>query len=128
MAKYGEEVVEGISAGLLNLDDTVTWKAKHFFKERRIKVRMTKLKSPDYFVDEQVNGDFILLKHEHYFKPIQNGTIMIDQFRYELPYAMLGKLLNKLYMEKYLTRLIGERNEAIKKAAESNGWKQFLNT
>jgi ligand-binding SRPBCC domain-containing protein len=127
MASYGEKVIEGVSSGLLNLNDTVTWKAKHLFKERRLKVRITQLKSPDYFVDEQVSGDFILLKHEHYFKPIQNGTIMIDQFRYELPYAILGKLLNKVYMVKYMTRLINERNEAIKKAAESNGWKQFLN-
>jgi ligand-binding SRPBCC domain-containing protein len=54
------------------------------FKERLLKVKITFLQSPHTFIDEQVEGDFAMLKHEHFFKPIQNGTLMIDQFRYEI--------------------------------------------
>ena len=126
MQNYAEKIIDGTMSGLMKLDDTVTWKAKHFFKERILKVKLTQFQSPEYFADEQVKGDFKMMKHEHYFKPVENGTILIDQFSYEMPHKILGTLINKIYIKKYLSRLLAERNAAIKKAAESNGWKQFL--
>jgi len=126
MSKYEEKIVKGTVTGLMNLHDEVTWKAKHIFKERVLTVKITELKKPDYFVDEQVSGEFVLLKHEHYFKPVENGTIMIDQLRYEIKRGLIGKLFNQLYLEKYMRRLLSERNEIIRKLAEGNQWKQFL--
>lgn len=127
MARHEEKIVDGTLSGLMNLDDTVTWTAKHFFKLRRLKVAVTRLKNPDFFVDEQVEGDFRSMKHEHYFKPVENGTIMIDQFHFETPHGLAGRLLNRFYLEKYMRGLLLQRNELIKRAAEGNLWKQFLN-
>jgi hypothetical protein len=126
MNSYNEIPIDGKLNGLLNENETVTWKAKHFFKERILKVQLTSLQSPHAFVDEQVEGDFKKMKHEHFFKPIENGTIMIDQFYFETPYGMIGKWLNALYLTKYLERLLTERNKVIKTVAESNQWKQFI--
>ncbi len=126
MTRFEEKIVDGVMSGLMNEQDTVTWKAKHLFKERMLKVKLTQMKRPDYFIDEQAEGDFALMKHEHYFKPIENGTIMIDQFRYELKQGIIGKIVNRLYLENYLNRLLAERNAFIQKAAEGNQWKQFL--
>jgi len=126
MRKYEEKIVKGTMTGLMDLNDEVTWKAKHLFKERVLRVKLTELKRPDYFADEQADGEFTMMKHEHYFKPIENGTIMIDQFHYEIKHGFFGKVVNKFYLENYITRLLKERNEVIKKAAESNQWKQFL--
>lgn len=126
MTGYAEKIVKGTVSGLMNLNDEVTWSAKHLFKERVLTVKLTELKRPDYFADEQVAGDFALMKHEHYFKPVENGTIMIDQFRFETKHGFFGKLVNQFYLEKYMTRLLNERNAAIKKIAESSQWKQFL--
>ena len=127
MTKHEEKVIEGTTSGLMNLNDTVTWSAKHLMKQRILKVQITKMQSPDFFVDEQVRGDFAMMKHEHYFKPIENGTIMIDQFHYEVPKGLAGKLVNRFYLEKYITGLLAKRNEMIKTAAEGNQWKQFIN-
>ena len=127
MTKHEEKVIEGTTSGLMNLNDTVTWTAKHLMKQRILKVQITKMQSPDFFVDEQVRGDFAMMKHEHYFKPIENGTLMIDQFHFETPKGFIGNLLNKFYLEKYLTSLLLKRNEMIKKIAESNQWKQYTN-
>ena len=126
MSQHQEKIIAGVMSGLMNEGDTVTWKAKHLFRERILKVKLTKMQRPDYFVDEQVEGDFASMKHEHHFKPIENGTIMIDQFHFESPRGLLGKWFNKIYLENYLKRLLLGRNELIKKAAESNQWKQFL--
>ena len=126
MNRYAEKIVKGTMAGLMNLNDEVTWKARHLFKERVLRTRMTGLERPHYFADEQVEGDFVMMKHEHYFRPVENGTIMIDQFRYEIRYGFLGRLFNQTYLEKYMKRLLSERNAVIRKAAESNQWKQYL--
>ena len=126
MEKYGEKIVKGTPTGLMNVNDEVTWKARHLLKERVLSVRVTELRRPDYFSDEQVSGDFVKMKHEHYFKPIENGTIMIDQFLFEIRHGALGRLINQFYLEKYMKRLLTERNAVIKKTAEGNQWKKFL--
>jgi len=127
MKDYGETAVDGVMQGLMKEGDTVTWKAKHLFKERMLKIRITQLQRPLFFVDEQVQGDFRFMKHEHYFKPAENGTIMIDQFRFQSPKGVLGKLVDTVYLNKYLKKLLEVRIAAIRSAAESSQWKQFLN-
>jgi ligand-binding SRPBCC domain-containing protein len=126
MLKYEEKIVDGVMSGLMNPGDTVTWKAKHLFKLRILKVKITAMGKPGYFVDEQVQGDFAMMKHEHYFKAADNGTIMIDQFHYRSPKGFFGKLVDRFYLHRYITRLLEERNAAIKKIAEGSQWKQFL--
>ena len=127
MSAHEEKIIDGTMSGLMNLNDTVTWTARHLMKQRILKIQITKMQRPDFFVDEQLRGDFVIMKHEHYFKPIENGTLMIDQFHFEAPRGIIGKLLNKFYLEKYMTRLLVARNEMIKKVAEGNQWKQYIN-
>ncbi|HEU4469508.1 MAG TPA: SRPBCC family protein [Flavisolibacter sp.] len=126
MSHYGEKAVGGVMSGLVKEGDTITWQARHLNKERQLEIKITGYSKPDFFIDEQVKGDFVLFKHEHYFKEIENGTIMIDQLRFESPYGFWGRLVNRFYLEKYITRLLEQRNAAIKKASEGNQWKQFL--
>jgi len=126
MKQHDEKIIDGTMSGLMNLNDTVTWTAKHLFKQRRLKIKVTNFHRPEYFTDEQEAGDFKMMKHEHYFKPIENGTIMIDQFHFETLRGFIGKLVTKFYLEKYMTRLLKERNKMIKEVAESNLWKQYL--
>jgi len=127
MTKHKEEAVAGVRFGLIEKDETVTWKARHLFKNRILKTRITAMKKPEMFTDEQAEGDFKLLKHEHHFKPCDNGTIMIDIIDFEAPYGTIGKTFNKLYLTKYLRRLIEHRNRVIKEFAEGGKWKGVLN-
>lgn len=127
MKAHGETIVDGNMSGLMKLGDSVTWKAKHLFKERIMKVKVTQLQRPHSFIDEQVTGDFRMMKHEHYFKPAENGCIMIDQFWFETGKGPAGKLLERFYLENYMKKLLTERNAVIKQAAEGNLWKQYLN-
>ena len=126
MSSYKEQAVAGIRFGLIEKDETVTWQAKHFFKTRLMRVKITEMKKPDMFTDEQVQGDFKMMKHEHYFKPCDNGTILIDLFHFESPYGLLGKWFNGLYLTRYIKRMLEHRNKTIKKFAESDKWKKLL--
>jgi ligand-binding SRPBCC domain-containing protein len=127
MAHTNEQAVAGTTAGLIEFDETVTWKAKHFFKTRFLKVKITAMNRPYSFTDEMVNGDFKSFKHEHYFKQIDNGTLLIDLLSFEAPYGSLGKIAASLFLKRYLKKLLDQRNQAIREYAESEKWKFILN-
>jgi ligand-binding SRPBCC domain-containing protein len=126
MKHYQEEAVAGTRFGLIGKEESVTWKARHFFKTRVLRIRITEMEKPFRFIDEQSQGAFKEMKHEHYFKPCENGTIMIDLFHYECAYGTIGKWFNSLYLTRYLKKLLKHRNKAIKEYAESNKWKRLL--
>lgn len=81
---------------------------------------------PEQFTDEQLEGDFKMMKHEHHFKPCDNGTIMIDLFHFESPYGIIGQWFNSLYLTNYMKRMLEQRNKLIKEYAESDKWKKLL--
>lgn len=126
MQDHKEIAVAGTRFGLIEKDETVTWKAKHLFKERLLKTKITEMKSPSLFIDEQVEGDFKMMKHEHHFKTCSNGTIMIDLFEFESPYGAVGKIFNTLCLTHYMRKLLEKRNSSIREFAESDKWKKIL--
>lgn len=126
MTSTGEKAIAGTTSGLINLDETVTWQAKHLGKTRILKSRITSMKRPTSFTDEMVDGDFKSLKHEHHFKKIDNGTLLIDLFHFETPYGGLGDLFNKIYLTNYLRKLLEARNQLIREYAESEKWRFIL--
>lgn len=127
MAHTTEEAVAGTTSGLIGLDETVTWKAKHLWKTRILKSKITAMKRPLSFTDEMMDGDFKSLRHQHHFKAIDNGTLLIDLFEFEAPYGQLGRLANHLFLTRYLKNLLEHRNSVIKEYAESEKWKFILN-
>jgi ligand-binding SRPBCC domain-containing protein len=126
MSKYKEEAVAGTRIGLIEKDETVTWRARHLFKNRLLRVKITEMKKPEMFTDEQLQGDFKMMKHEHHFKPCENGTLLIDLFSFETPYGVIGRWLNALYLTNYMKKLLEQRNKYIKEVAESGKWKKLL--
>ena len=122
-----EEAIAGVTSGLINLNETVTWKAKHLFKTRQHTSKITAMKIPDHFTDEMVQGEFKSFKHDHHFKQIDNGTIMIDVLEFETPYGSLGKFFNTIYLKRYLQKFLQKRNNVIKEYAETQKWKAILN-
>ena len=126
MTHHREEVMMGRKTGLLEKGETVTWKANHLFATRSLQVTITELTAPAYFADEMIKGDFKIMRHEHHFKSVTNGTMMVDNFYFETPLGMLGKFVNAVFLKKYMTRLLLQRNMEIKRIAESNLWKQYV--
>jgi len=122
-----EEAIAGTTSGLINLNETVTWRARHLFKTRQHTSKITAMKTPDHFTDEMLHGDFKSFRHEHHFKQIENGTIMIDIVEFETPYGTIGKFFNTIYLKRYLQKFLQKRNNTIKEYAETQKWKVILN-
>ncbi len=119
MSHTGERAIAGITTGLMGLGDTVTWEAKHLGVRQRLTVRITEYERPHQFVDEQVRGAFKSMRHVHEFVPVAGGTLMKDNFRYMVPLGGLGMLVDKLFLEGYMRKLLSARNECLKRAAET---------
>ena len=126
MEHFKEEVVGGVRSGLINKDETVTWKGKHLFKTRYFTSKITEMKPFESFTDKMVKGDFKSFEHQHFFKSVDNGTIVIDIIKYETPYGFIGEMVNKFYLHPYLEKLISHRNEVIKQYAETDKWRALL--
>jgi ligand-binding SRPBCC domain-containing protein len=73
-----------------------------------------------------VKGAFEEFKHEHHFAELNDGTLMTDFFDYKSPFGILGKIADNLFLKKYMTQLLTERNQIIKEFAESEKWKVLL--
>ena len=126
MEHVGEQAVSGITSGLINKEDTVTWKGKHLFKTRFFTSKITEMKPFESFTDKMIKGDFKFFEHQHFFKPADNGTIVIDIITYETPYGWIGELVNKFYLNSYLEKLIYHRNDVIRQYAETDKWRALL--
>ncbi|OAQ39734.1 cell division protein [Pedobacter psychrophilus] len=124
--KTNETAIAGKTSGLIEMNESVTWRAKHFGFYQTLTSKITEFDRPNFFIDEMQKGAFKEFKHEHHFKKLNQTTLMTDIFDYKSPYGFLGKLADKLFLEKYMTKLLAERNNVIKEFAESDGWKLVL--
>ena len=124
--RTNEKAIGGVTSGLIEKNETVTWRAKHFGIYQKLTVKITEMKSPNYFSDEMQKGAFKRFKHEHFFEEQNGVVVMNDVFDYTSPLGFLGKIADKLFLKKYMTRFLIERNNIIKEFAESEKWKEVL--
>ncbi|MEZ4977184.1 MAG: SRPBCC family protein [Flavobacteriaceae bacterium] len=121
-----ETAIAGKTSGLIGVNESVTWKAKHFGIYHKLTSKITEFDRPNYFADEMVSGAFSEFKHEHHFADLNGGTLMTDFFDYKSPFGILGKLADRIFLEKYMTDLLTKRNRIVKEFAESDKWKQII--
>lgn len=113
-----EKAVADKTSGLIELGEWVTWEAKHLGFKQRLTSKITEFNSPNYFVDEQVSGAFKSFRHEHIFQNENGKTLMIDKFYFQSPFGVFGRLINFLFFENYMIKLLKTRNNYLKKKAE----------
>jgi len=117
-AQTREKAVAGVTSGLIELGQSVTWEAVHFGIRQRLTAQITHFDRPRYFVDEMVSGAFKRFWHKHEFIPASEGTLMIDVFDYTSPLGLLGRMADKLFLQQYMEQFLLRRNEYIKQVAE----------
>lgn len=113
-----EKAIAGVTSGLIDVNETVTWRGKHFGLYLTHKSRITAMSLYDSFVDEMERGKFKSFKHEHFFKEENGVTIMNDKLQYETPFGILGELFDILFLEKHMTQFLLNRNKTLKEISE----------
>jgi ligand-binding SRPBCC domain-containing protein len=122
-----EEAIAGKTSGLIEMNEFVTWRAKHFGVMQNLTSKITAYDRPNAFTDEMQKGAFKSFRHEHIFTESNGKTLMTDVFEYQSPFGLLGKLADQLFLKKYMIKLLEKRNQVIKEFAESEKWKAVLN-
>lgn len=121
-----ETLHSGAGGNLLEHGETVSIHARHLGKTRMVTLRVTTMQSPLEFTEEQVKGDLENFRHQHHFKAVENGTILIDLIDFGEARGFMGGLLSKLYLKSYLVALTERRNELIRQYAESEKWRVVM--
>jgi ligand-binding SRPBCC domain-containing protein len=122
----GERAVAGVTSGMLNLGDEVTWRARHFGVTQDLTSRIVTFDRPRHFRDEMVRGAFSRIVHDHYFEPAPDGTRMVDVFDFTAPLGPLGTLVDRLFLTAYLRRFLEDRAQSLKQLAESDAGRRFI--
>ncbi len=126
MSKHNEKAMGGVTKGLINFGESVTWEATHFGIKQKLTSKITEYNRPHHFQDTMVKGAFKSFTHDHFFQKCKDGTFMRDVFKYSSPFWIFGKIADSLFLEKYMTEMLEERNDLIKNVAESDDWRKFF--
>lgn len=117
-AKTKEKAVGGITSGLLNKGNHVTWEATHFGVKQRLTAQIIEMHPPYTFTDVLVKGVFHSFTHTHTFTKSGTGTIMTDVVEYKAPLGIIGQVADALFLEKYMKNFIASRASELKNLAE----------
>ena len=126
-AKTNEKAIDGKTSGLINLNEFVTWQAKHFGITQKLTTKITAYERPFHFRDEQIKGAFKYILHDHYFRIENSHVVMKDVFSFQSPFGFIGRVFDKIILTNYLKNLLIKRNAIIKEYAETNKGKSLMN-
>ncbi|TXD48314.1 SRPBCC family protein [Polaribacter sp. IC073] len=124
--KSKEEAISGKTSGLISLNETVTWRAKHLGFTQELTSKITDCIFPVFFADEMVKGIFKSFRHEHYLEKKNEKVLVKDIFEYHSPLGFLGRIADFLFLKRYMTNFLKERNEVLKEFAETDKWKKII--
>ena len=122
-----EEAIAGKTSGLIELGETVTWRAKHFGIYQNLTVEVIEFEKPFMFGDVMLKGAFKQMKLIHRFLADGSGTKMVDEFEFVSPFGFLGKLADSIFLKRYMKKFLINKNKELKYVAESQEWKKIIN-
>lgn len=77
---------------------------------------ITAVKEEAFFIDEQRFGPYAMWHHEHWFKSLPNGNMLMkDKISYKIPFGFLGVIAQKLFIKSQLTKIFTYRYTTLEK-------------
>jgi ligand-binding SRPBCC domain-containing protein len=123
----GEKAIAGRTSGLIELGETVTWRARHFGVWQTLTTKIVAFDRPRHFRDvvvdaggprARVHNAFARFAHDHFFEPEGDGTSMRDVLDFAAPLGPLGQLVSWVLLRSHLQELLVARANAIREEAE----------
>jgi ligand-binding SRPBCC domain-containing protein len=74
----------------------------------------------NYFVDEQRFGPYRFWHHQHFFNEFENGMEVQDIVHYAIPFGILGRLINSLFIKERLDKIFQYRKNYLETSFNKN--------
>jgi ligand-binding SRPBCC domain-containing protein len=74
-----------------------------------------KVDKPHSFADRQLKGPYKIWEHTHTFIQKENGTLMIDELKYQIPLGILGQLAHTVFVKEKVAEIFKFRENALEK-------------
>jgi ligand-binding SRPBCC domain-containing protein len=121
-----ENAIAGVTTGLINKGETVTFQGRHLGLTLNHTSRIEILRPYSHFQDVMISGRFKRFEHDHHFAAMNDGTRMRDEIRFSAPWGVLGRLASRMFLRRHLTEFLAHRNAVLKQVAESDEWHKYL--
>lgn len=116
-----EQAIGGVTSGVMQEGQEVTWRAVHWHIPFTMTSRITLADPPHRFVDEQVRGPFAWFYHDHRLRADGPArTVAHDAVAFAAPLGPLGRIAEALFVRRRIEELIDIRNaEMVRRFAGS---------
>lgn len=72
-----------------------------------------KVNKPNFFSDRQLKGPYKIWEHTHSFVQMENGVLVKDEVKYELPLGILGDIAHSVFVKKKVESIFKFREQAL---------------
>jgi ligand-binding SRPBCC domain-containing protein len=118
--------VAGVTSGLMELDDIITWESVHLGRKQTITSKISAMERPHRFVDVLIRGTLKKIIHEHIFETKDEKTLVIDNFEFSSLGGVFGLLLDHLLLKNYMRTILLKHNKHLKEIAESGQTENYI--
>lgn len=103
----------------LRLQSEISLEVTQFqFIRTRWNIRLTEFDPFKLITDTQVKGPFKKWEHKHCFEKENGNTLMTDKINYELPFGLIGRAADKLFITKMIEKQFEFRHKLTKSILE----------
>ena len=86
---------------------------------------ITEFDPPHTFIDQQIKGPYTIWHHTHTFQKVDGGVEIKDRVVYSIPFSILGRILNFLWIRKDLENIFNYRKKVIDELFENDDYKSY---
>jgi ligand-binding SRPBCC domain-containing protein len=98
----------------LGLNSLVDYRIRLYGAPIKWRTKISAWDPPNVFVDEQLSGPYAQWIHQHSFEEVDDGTLILDEVRYALPYGPPGQTVHPL-IRRQLKRIFDFRQREVRR-------------
>jgi len=119
----------GRTSGLVTAGDIIRWQGMQLgFRSYHVSLIVPDTwNPPHFFQDRMIAGRFRSFEHDHHLTQTPEGTRLDDQVRFSMKLLWGGNLAGRAIVAPHIRRLMHRRFHLLKRLAESDEWRQYLN-
>jgi ligand-binding SRPBCC domain-containing protein len=124
--ELGMKAVSGRTSGLVTAGDTIRWQGWQLgFPNYHVSL-ISAFDAPTFFQDRMLAGRFRTFEHDHHFAETPQGILLSDEVRFTMPLCIPGLLVGGAILVPHIRGLLHRRFHLLKRIAESEEWRQYL--